>query len=276
MNIFGQNSPNIFLSILLLFTAFYIGIALLLFIFQSKFIYYPERNIYMNPDSIGLKYEQIFFKTDDNFKLSGWFIPCEDSKGVILFCHGNAGNISHRLDSIRIFTRLGFSVFIFDFRGYGLSQGRPTEEGTYKDVKAAWNYLIDIKKFRKTQIVVFGRSLGGSIAAWIAHIENPKALIVESSFTSVDDIAVKAFPIFPVRLLSRFNYTTKEYIKNVTCPVLIVHSRTDDLIPFSHGEKLFSLANEPKTFLEITGSHNEGYLISGDKYISGLDAFLKK
>lgn len=274
MNIFGQNSPNIFLSLILIFVAFYLGIVLLLVIFQSKFIYYPERNIFMYPDSIGLKYEQVFFKTVDSLKLSGWFVPCENSNDVILFCHGNAGNISHRLESIQIFNRLGFSVFIFDYRGYGESGGSPSEKGTYTDCEAAWNYLINIKNFKSSQIVVFGRSLGGAIAAWIAQKKKPKKLIIESSFVSVNDLGAKMFPVFPVRLLSRFKYNTKDYIKNVTCPVLIVHSKTDDLIPFSHGEKLFNLAKDPKTFLKITGSHNEGFKISGDIYITGLKDFL--
>ena len=193
---------------------------------------------------------------------------------MVLFCHGNAGNMSHRLESIRVFHRLGLSTLIFDYRGYGQSEGKPTEQGTYLDAEAAWRYLVQRQEVDPAEVFVFGRSLGGAIAAWLARGHTPKALIMESTFTSVPDIAAHLYPYLPVRLLSRFHYNAVDYVRQVNCPVLIVHSRDDEMIPFSHGRRLFETANEPKEFLEIRGSHNEGFMTSADRYEEGLASFL--
>jgi len=245
-----------------------------LFIFQSDYIYYPERVLSADPGSIGLHFESVSFETRDGIKLSGWFIPAEIAIGVILFCHGNAGNISHRLDSIQIFHQLGLDVFIFDYRGYGQSQGKPTEQGTYTDAEAAWRYLVEERQVSPNEVIVFGRSLGAAVATQLAQSHMPSALILESAFTSLPDIAARLYPYLPVRLLLRFKYNTAEYLSRVNCPVLIVHSRDDEIMPFSHGRQLFELANEPKEFLEITGTHNEGFITSGKRYEEGLNAFI--
>ncbi len=252
----------------------YIIFAGLLFIFQSHFVYYPERILVADPGSIGLNFENVSFETSDRVELSGWFIPSPGASGVILFCHGNAGNISHRLESVQMFHRLGLDVFIFDYRGYGQSKGKPTEQGTYKDVEAAWRYLIETRQVNPDQIVVFGRSLGGAIASWLAQTHPPGALILESTFTSLPDIAATLYPYLPVRWLSRFEYDTAERLGRVDCPVLIVHSRDDEIMPFGHGRQLFEAAKEPKRFLEISGTHNEGFITSGGHYEEGLNAFI--
>ncbi len=251
----------------IIFTGFF-------FVFQSQYIYYPERILSADPGSIGLYFESVSFETVDGVKLSGWFVPSESSRGVILFCHGNAGNISHRLESIQIFHRLGLDIFIFDYRGYGQSEGKPTEHGTYKDAEAAWQYLIEERQVKPNEIIVFGRSLGGAVASWLAQNHTPRALIIESTFTSLADIAAKLYPYLPVRLLLRFEYNTAEHLGRVNYPVLIVHSRDDEIMPFSHGRQLFEMANEPKEFLEITGTHNEGFITSGKHYEEGLNAFI--
>jgi fermentation-respiration switch protein FrsA (DUF1100 family) len=230
----------------------------------------------MSPAAVGLAHEPVQFEAADGVALDGWFIPAEPSRGVVLFCHGNAGNMSHRLDSIRLFNRLGLSTFIFDYRGYGQSGGRTTETGTYSDAEAAWRYLLDERGIDPAGIVVFGRSLGGAIASWLAQEHTPAAVIVESTFTSVPDLAAKLYPIYPVRWLSRFNYNAAEYVARANCPVLVVHSRNDDIIPFSHGQLLFDAAGEPKQFLEIRGSHNDGFVVSGKPYQDGLDAFISQ
>ena len=248
----------------------------LLFVFQSRYVYYPDRILLADPGAIGLRFESISFETADGVKLSGWFIPSERARGVILFCHGNAGNISHRLDSIQIFHRLGLDVFIFDYRGYGQSQGKPTESGTYQDADAAWRYLIEERQVTPTEIIISGRSLGGAVASWLAQSHTPGALILESTFTSIRDIAARLYPFLPVRLLLRFEYNTADYLGRVSCPVLIVHSSEDEIMPFSHGRRLFEVANEPKRFLELTGTHNEGFLTSGKRYEEGLNAFISE
>ncbi len=252
----------------------YIAFTGFFFIFQSHYVYYPERVLSADPSSIGLNFESVSFETTDGVQLSGWFVPSDNARGVILFCHGNAGNISHRLESIQIFHRLGLDILIFDYRGYGQSEGTPDEYGTYRDAEAAWRYLIEECQVDPNEIIVFGRSLGGAIAAWLAQAQTPGALILESTFTSVPDIAAKLYPYLPVRLLSRFKYDTAEYLDEVDCPVLIVHSRDDEIMPFSHGRQLFGMAKEPKEFLEISGTHNEGFITSGKHYEQGLDAFI--
>ena len=254
----------------------YCLICLLIYLFQDKLIYFPEKKILYTPTSINLPYEDIIFTTSDNIKLYGWFIPCENSKKTILFCHGNAGNISHRLESIMIFNKLGFNVFIFDYRGYGKSTGKPSEKGTCLDVEAAWKYITTTRNISASQIMVFGRSLGGSIATWLAYKYTPKALIIESTFTSVQDIARQYYPYLPVRLLLRIKYNTLAIINKIKCPVLIIHSYDDDIIPFKHGQKLFDMAVSPKEFLEIEGSHNDGFYVSGQKYEQGLCLFIDK
>jgi fermentation-respiration switch protein FrsA (DUF1100 family) len=264
------------IRIIVIIAGAYIAFAGFLFIFQSNYVYYPERVLSNDPGSIGLSFEAISFETSDGVKLSGWFIPSDNARGVILFCHGNAGNISHRLESIQIFHRLGLAVFIFDYRGYGRSEGEPSESGTYKDAEAAWQYLVEERKVGPDRIVIFGRSLGGAVAAWLAQSRTPGALILESTFTSVPDIAAKLYPYLPVRLLLRFKYDTAGYLDKVSCPVLIVHSREDEIMPFGHGQRLFERAMEPKKFLEISGSHNEGFITSGKRYEEGLNAFISE
>ena len=252
----------------------YIIFAGYLFIFQSRYVYYPERVLPADPDRIGLPFKNISFETKDGLRLSGWFIPKEDSRGVLLFCHGNAGNIGHQLDSIQLFHKLGLEIFIFDYRGYGQSEGKPTEKGTYEDAEAAWRYLVEEHQVDPDKIVVFGSSLGGAVASWLASRRTPGALILESTFTSLPDIAATLYPYLPVRLMLRFKYDTVEYLTQVNCPTLIIHSRNDEIMPFIHGQRLFEIAPEPKRFLELTGTHNEGFITSGVQYEEGLNTFI--
>jgi len=255
---------------------FYLSFSALLLILQSHMVYYPTRDIERTPDEVGLSYEKVEFTSNDGTVLTGWFVPARAERGVILFCHGNGGNISHRIESIRVFHDLGLSTFIFDYRGYGLSRGRPTEEGTYEDADAAWRYLVEVRRIPRDRIIIFGRSLGGAVASRLANDHTPKILIIESSFTSIGDMGAHLFPWLPVRLLARFHYTTLTYLREVKCPVLVVHSRDDDLIPFAHGRALFEAAPEPKEFLILHGTHNDGFLVSGKSYVDGLNGFVSR
>jgi fermentation-respiration switch protein FrsA (DUF1100 family) len=227
----------------------------------------------MTPADVGMDYEDVPIQTADGLTLHGWFIPGRSSR-VLLFFHGNAGNISHRLDSIQQFRELGLSVLIIDYRGYGQSQGRTSERGIYRDADAAWHYLTEDRGISASDIVIFGRSLGASVASQLAARTDPSALIVESSFTSVPDIAQELYPWLPVRWLSRLGHATRDFIQDVQCPVLVVHSRDDEIIPFHHGEEIFASANEPRTLLEIRGSHNDAFLRDERNYMEGLRAFL--
>ena len=255
----------------------YVGLGAMVLIFQSRFLYYPHRKLEGTPEDVGLAYEDVHFSAGDGVKLHGWFVPAPGRKpiGAVLFCHGNAGNISHRLVSIAQFNRMGLDVFIFDYRGYGRSEGKPAEKGTYLDAEAAWDELTG-RGIGPERIVVFGRSLGGAIAGRIARDRNPAALIVESAFTSVPDMAARMLPIYPARLMLRFRYNTVEYVGKVGCPVLVVHSRDDEMISFKHGQRIFQAAGEPKEFLELSGSHNEGFLISGQEYEGAVERFITR
>jgi len=168
------------------------------------------------------------------------------------------------------------SVLIVDYRGYGQSEGRISEQGTYLDAEAAWRYLVEQRGVSPEEIIIFGRSLGGGVATWLAGVHPPRALILESTFTSVPDIGAGQFPFVPVRWLARIHYNSLERLRQIHVPVLIIHSPDDTTIPYSHGERLFEAANEPKEFLEIQGGHNEGFIISGNHYQAGIDAFIKK
>ena len=263
-------------NVIILIALVYILIILLLFFFQSRLVFFPQREITLTPEVAGLPYEDVYFVAEDGIKLNGWFIPSDPGRGVILFCHGNAGNISHRLETIKIFNDLDLNVFIFDYRGYGKSAGRPGENGTYLDADAAWIYLTEIRNIDPRNIIVFGRSLGGAVAVNLASERPVRGLIVESSFTSIKDLGSETYPFLPVRLLSRIEYNALEKIKKVQCPKLIIHSRDDEMISFRHGERLYNAASEPKEFLEISGTHNEGFLLNSERYKSRIGSFLNQ
>ncbi len=244
---------------------------------QTYSVFCPGREILATPFSIKLYFEEIMFKASDGTNLSGWFVPARDHKGVVLFLHGKGGNISTRLPFVDYFCRkLGLSTFIIDYRGYGKSEGRPTEKGTYLDAEAAWEYLTTIKKISPGDIIIFGRSLGGPIAARLAGKVKARALILESTFTAIKDVAAQIYPYLPVRKFFKFEYPTADYLKRVKIPVLIIHSKGDDYIPFSHAIKLYNAANKPKYFLKINGPHNSSYLESKEVYIEGIKSFIAK
>ena len=202
--------------------------------------------------------------------MSGWFVPA--GRRTVLFCHGNARNISSDISVLRMFHDLGVSAFIFDYRGFGKSPGIPKEEGTYADAEGAWNYLVSEREKDPMDIIIWGRSLGSAVATELALRHRPKALVLEAAFTSLADLAAEQYPFFPVRWILRTRYDNLKKIARVGCPVLIVHSREDQLIPLKHGKELFGAAAEPKCFLEIKGPHNG--LPHQPGYEEGLRAFL--
>lgn len=248
----------------------------LLYLFQSKLVYYPQRAIEATPSSLGMEYQDVSLTTTDGVRLSAWYVPAPRARGTVLFCHGNAGNISHRLDSIYLFHQLRLNVLIFDYRGYGTSEGKPTEEGTYRDAEAAWEYLTSERGVPPGRIVVFGRSLGGPIAARLAGRHPCGVLILESTFPSAPELAAHMLPVFPARWLCRFGYRTDEFVAGADCPVLVVHSEEDDLVPYSQGRAVYEAAGDPREFLTIHGGHNAGFLQSVNDYLDGLDAFLRE
>jgi fermentation-respiration switch protein FrsA (DUF1100 family) len=228
------------------------------------------------PDEIGLDFETVTLTAADGVKLDAWFIPAKGSRYTVLFCHGNAGNITHRLDSINIFNELGLNCLIFDYRGYGNSEGYPSEQGTYLDAQAAYEWLTQNRKIRSEHIIVFGRSLGASVAAKLASMYTTGGLVLESSFTSYIDIGRKFYPYMPVKWFAKYDYNTIQYVRKVSCPVMVIHSRNDEIVPFEFGLQLYEAAKEPKEFVEIFGGHNDGFLVSGQIYKEGWRKWLER
>lgn len=248
-----------------------------IFLLQPHLIYYPEtgQNGIDAPDSVGLAYETVELKTADGENLHGWFVPAPEATATVLFFHGNAGNISNRLEYLLMFHRLGYNTFIIDYRGYGQSSGEPSEKGTYRDAEAAWQYLTEQKDTPPSRIVLFGESLGGAVASWLAAREKPAVLVLASAFTSVPDMAAKIYPFLPVRLLSLFEYSTEDHLGAVTCPVFVAHSPKDEIVPFAHSKVLYNAAPEPKQFLELQGGHNTGLIFMREEWVNALDEFIR-
>lgn len=267
-----------FLSVLTIAVSIYLVLVLMLYLFQDRMVFLsklPGRALTASPNDIGLNYEDISLATSDDEGLHGWYIPAANSRGVLLFFHGNAGNISHRLDSIKIFHELGLDILIIDYRGYGQSTGKTTEQGTYLDAQAAWDYLVNNRRIPADRIIVFGRSLGGAIGAWLGTQHTPAAVIIESSFSSGVDMAHRLYPFLPASLITRLQYPVADYASRLKCPVLVIHSRHDEIIPFSMGQAIYTAVEQKKKFLELRGDHNNGFVISQREYIAGLKDFTK-
>ena len=254
---------------------------LLLFIFflkyyEKKGIYFPVRKISLTPKEMGIEFEDIYFFSTDSIKLNGWYVPAEESRMTILFCHGNAGNIGDRVEIIELFHRIGLNVFIFDYRGYGKSQGSPSEKGLYSDAQTAFEYLIEKRKLTERSIVVYGKSIGGNVAVDLCSKVKPAALISDSAFTSAVDMGKKLFPFLPVKWLISVKYDALSKIKNIFIPKLIIHAEDDEIIPFQHGRRLFEATPEPKEFYSVRGGHNDGIFLDKKGFIQRINAFIQK
>jgi fermentation-respiration switch protein FrsA (DUF1100 family) len=241
---------------------------------EDRFIFFPTRQLVGSPSDVGLDYTAVHLTADDGTRLHGWWVPADPERAVLLFLHGNAGNISDRVESIQTFHDLGLSVFIFDYRGYGESSGSPSEKGTYADAEAAWRYLKEERGIAPERIVIFGRSLGGAVACDLAIRHPPRALVLESTFTSIRDMAAAAMPLLPVGPFLRTRYDTLSKIRRITVPVLVVHSSEDEVVPYRQGVALYDAAPPPKAFVELRYGHNEGFILSGETYTKGVDTFL--
>ena len=256
----------------------YCAVMVLVFLFQSRLVFYPEigREMTVTPQTYGLKFESVDLPTADGETLHAWWVPADDARGTALFFHGNAGNISHRLDYLQMLNRMHYSTFIVDYRGFGRSTGRPSVEGTYRDAETAWDYLRGARSVKPADLVIVGESLGGAVGSWLAIRVPPRALVLLSTFTSATDLGAQIYWFLPVRVLSRLDYDSVRNLRAIRAPVFIAHSREDDVIPFSHGRKLYELAAEPKVFLEMHGGHNEGFIFSRPEWSAQLAAFLDR
>jgi len=252
----------------------YVGICILVAMFERRLIYFPTRDYEGTPNDIGLDYQPVTFTSEDDARLTGWYVPCADATYTILFCHGNAGNISHRLSTIQILHQLRYDVFIFDYRGFGHSGGTPTERGLYADAAAALKYLTTTRGQPNDRIVFCGRSLGGAVAIELATHDSPPALVVESTFTKLADVGRLHYPYLPVRLILRDRFDSLQRIQRLTCPKLILHGSDDTLIPINLGCRLFDAASEPKAFIETPGGHGEAGFAYSPEFTKKLGDFL--
>jgi uncharacterized protein len=262
-------------SLLISIGVIYVAIAALMWSLQSSLVY-PRgmRDHVGTPADVGLQWESVTLETEDGLILDAWWVPADQPRAHMLFLHGNAGNISHRLRSLQQFNRLNLSVLIIDYRGYGRSQGRPDEPGTALDARAAWQWLLQNNP--QADRVIFGRSLGAAVAAELARSADAEAVILESAFRSITLLGQQLYPFLPVRLLARLHYPVIDYVRDINSPLLVVHSEDDEIIPFTEGMAVYEAANEPKQLLVIRGGHNNGFVVSEREYLAGIDTFLNQ
>ena len=246
---------------------------------DDTFIFFPTRELVMTPRSLGLPYEEINFTAADGTGLHGWFVPGQPGAPVILFFHGNAGNISHRVDNLRLFHQhLGVSVFIIDYRGYGKSVGKTSEEGTYADARGAVSWL-HANGWSNDRIIYFGRSLGAAVATQLATEETPAGLVLESPFTSIAAMGRRHNPILYLLFgwLIQSNYDTLAKIDQADSPLLLFHGTRDTIVPPDMGKQVFARARKPKTLHLIEGAgHNDTLSHQHDKYWQAWREFIEK
>lgn len=248
-------------------------------LFERRLIYIPFRGLDVEPSALALRHEEAWLTAEDGVRIHAWFLPLADARRTVLVCNGNAGNMSYRLDRAQeMQRRLGVSVQLFDYRGYGRSEGSPDEEGTYRDARAVHRYLVETKGIRPGDLVLFGESLGSAVATQLALERPAAALILESPFTSIADMARSAYPFLPpVGPLIRTRYDTIRKIPTLTLPLLVLHGDRDTIVPSSQGRRVFEAAPGPKRFFAIPGAgHNDTYVVGGDAYWRALGEFLRE
>jgi len=241
---------------------------------QGRMIFMPMKELAITFSETGLEGEDIYIQVVPEEKINAWYFTGKPGEKTILFCHGNAGNISHRLETVQFLKDLEVNILLFDYRGYGLSDGHPTEEGAYADTRAAFNWLVSEKKIEPSDIIIFGRSLGGAVAIELASKISCGGIIVESSFTSVSELGAKMFPLFPVKYLLRYDFDSIGRIKHLKCPILVTHSPEDEMIPYEMGQRLYENAPEPKYFIDLHGSHNDREYLGDKTYIEAMTNFI--
>ena len=244
---------------------------------EDSFIFHPSAEIVQTPRQAGLQFQDLYFTTADGVRLNGWFIPHRDARATLVWFHGNAGNISHRVENIKLLhDKVKINIFIFDYRGYGRSAGSVSEEGTYRDGAAALDYVSQQLGVEAKNLIIFGRSLGAAVAAEMALRFACRGLILETPFTSIRDMAQTVFPALPIGALLQTRFDVLEKVAKVKVPLLVLHGDRDDLVPYEHGKKVFAAARAPKEFYTINGAkHNDTYLVGGDAYFERLRGFIE-
>lgn len=240
---------------------------------ELRGIFYPVKQIEITPKFIDTNFDDIYIKTQDHITINGWFIPYDSAKYTLLFFHGNAGNIGNRLEKIKMLRETGLNIFIIDYRGYGRSEGKPFEKGLYCDAKAAYEYLLHTRGIPPGKIILYGESLGAAIAIDLAAKSEIKAIILEGAFSCGKDMGKEIFPFLPAFFFNN-TYSSFKKIKTVKAAKLFLHSKEDEIVPFALSKKLFDSSPGEKFFTELSGSHNEAFLYSKNKYLSAISKFI--
>ena len=261
---------NIFIKSFFLLILIYFVITVVVYFFQRKLLYHP-----FSPQITGKglihNFETINFKTSDNFELKGWFHLKNSNKKTILFLHGNAGNLDNRIDKLNFLGNMDINFLIISWRGYSGNPGNPSETGLYKDALGGIEWL-NKKGISNDRIILYGESLGTAITTEVAQNENFAGIILEAPFTSMVDMGQKIYPIFPVKFLLKDKYESKNKIKNIKSPILVLHGRKDKIVPFYMGEKIFEMANSPKfKYFTDLDDHMMNF---DDKLIDEIDLFI--
>lgn len=244
---------------------------------QESLIFFPDRHVRFTPADLGMAFEDVRLETSDGVTLAAWWVPAPQGRGALIFSHGNAGNMGDRVGKLRLFHDLGLSVLAFDYRGYGASQGKPSEEGTAHDMDAAVAHVRDSRGVPLDRTVFYGESLGGAVVIEAATRFPPAALVAESTFTSARAMARRHYPFVPPALV-RVGYDSLSRVRRLACPTLFLHGPADTIVPFEMGEALFRAAPEPKRFATLVGDHNSGGILESPeacrKLAELLDAVL--
>jgi pimeloyl-ACP methyl ester carboxylesterase len=244
---------------------------------ENRLIFHPTTDIARTPRDVGLDYLDLYFTTADNVRLNGWFIPHPQASATMIWFHGNAGNIGDRVDNIKLLhDKTRISIFIFDYRGYGRSPGSSSETTTYIDGDAAMNFVRTQLQVDSKNLLIFGRSLGAAVAAEMATRHGRRAVILESPFTSISDMAKIVLPALPIGPLLSAKFDVIDKVGKITAPLLVLHGDQDEIIPFEQGQRVFAAARQPKQFYPIKGAgHNDTFIAGGDGYYERFKSFIE-
>ncbi len=252
----------------------YVVLVALLYVFQERILFPATRDVYRDPSAYGWDFDEVFLPVQGE-KTHAWFIPLENARGVVLFSHGNAGNMADRLESIGLLRSFGLSVAAYDYGGYGRSTGSPSEARACADARAVWQYLTETRHIDPREVILFGRSLGGAVTADLASRVVPAGVVLESTFLSTVAMGRAIYPWLPMGMLLKHRFESDRKVGDIRAPVMVIHSPQDTVIPYRHGRKLYELAPQPKRFIEITGDHNQGFVESEPVYRQAWEAFIQ-
>lgn len=242
--------------------------------FERMMVFVPSREMTAHPGSYGLRFERLWLTSSDGVRLRAWWIPGPSDEAPVMLClHGNAGNISSRTDKMKLFHDAGAAQLWVEWRGYGESSGTPGEAGLYRDGRAGWDWLTRERAIPPARVALYGESLGSGVAVELATRVPAGGLIVDSGFSSIAEMAREVLPWFPVALL-RLRFDNLSKLSRVTTPALFLHSPQDDIVPYEQARRNFAAAAGPKTFVDLRGSHNDGFLETGPAYASAIRRFL--